>query len=162
MSLQRASRQIAIACAAIAVSFSAAKPVNAQPVRGAGSTFVAPIIEKWAEDYAKTSGITVEYESVGSGLGIQRIESGEIDFGATDKPLTPDELAKNGLCQFPIVIGGVVPVVNLPGIAPGQMKFSGKLLAEIFMNEIARWDAPEIRTLNPILANRAMLATMLS
>ncbi len=143
------ARLFAIAGSAIAVFRIAAGPADAQDVHGAGSTFVAPIIEMWASDYAKASGVRIEYESVGSGLGIQRIETGEIDFGATDKPLTPEELAKYGLCQFPIVIGGVVPVVNLPGIAPGQMKFSGALLADIFMNRITRWDAPEIRALNP-------------
>src|SRR5208282_1815122 len=84
---------------------------SAQVANGAGSTFVAPMIAKWAEDYAKISGVKIAYDSVGSGVGIQRIEAGEVDFGATDKPLDPAELAKFGLCQFPIVIGGVVPVV---------------------------------------------------
>jgi phosphate transport system substrate-binding protein len=128
-------------------------------VSGAGSTFVAPIITKWADDYAKISGVRIEYQSVisgvkveyqpvGSGAGIQKIKAGEVDFGASDKPLDPTQLAKVGLCQFPIVIGGVAPVVNLPGIGPDKLKFSGKLLAAIYLGKIAHWDDQEIRRLN--------------
>ena len=110
-------RRWEISCVAfIAVVWSAAgRPTIAEEIQGAGSTFVAPIMAKWADDYAKGSGLKVTYQSIGSGAGIQKIQAGEVDFGASDKPLPPEELEKSGLCQFPIVIGGVVPVVNLPG-----------------------------------------------
>jgi phosphate transport system substrate-binding protein len=137
-------------CAAflLAVSAMSAWSGASAEVSGAGSTFVAPIITKWADNYAKVSGVKVEYQSVGSGAGIQKIKAGEVDFGASDKPLDPAELAKAGLCQFPIVIGGVVPVVNLPGIGPDKLKFSGKLLAAIYLGKITHWDDNDIRRLN--------------
>ena len=130
---------------------SGVQSAAAQEIQGAGSTFVAPIIAKWSEDYAKVSGVKIAYQAVGSGAGIDKIRSGEVDFGATDKPLPPEELEKDGLCQFPIVIGGIVPVVNLPGVLPGRIKFSGALLAEIFLGSITRWDAAEIKAINPDL-----------
>lgn len=120
-------------------------------VQGAGSSFVAPIMAQWAEDYMKASGNKVIYQSVGSGAGIEKIRAGEVDFGASDKPLSSEELEQAGLCQFPVVVGGVVPVVNLPGISSNQMKFSGTLLADIYMGKVTSWDAPEVRDLNPDL-----------
>ncbi len=122
---------------------------SADEIQGAGSTFVAPIMARWAEDYAKASGTKIVYQGGGSGAGIKKIKAGEVDFGATDKPLSSDELAANGLLQFPIVIGGVVPVVNLPGIISGQMKFSGQLLGDIYLGKVTRWDAAEVRAQNP-------------
>ena len=124
---------------------------SAREISGAGSTFVTPILTKWADDYAKVSGVKVAYQSVGSGAGIEKIRSGEVDFGASDKPLSAEELEMAGLCQFPIVVGGVVPVVNLPGVAPGQIKFSGKLLGDIYLGKVTSWDALEIKALNPSL-----------
>lgn len=132
----------------VAVVFHPAYGAVAQEVQGAGSTFVAPVIGKWAEHYGKITGKKIDYQSVGSGAGIQMIEAGAVDFGATDKPLDSAELAKYGLCQFPVVIGAVVPVVNLPGISPGQMKFSGEVLADIFMGKVTQWDDRAIRSVN--------------
>ncbi len=157
--VSRTTRTIAIAFAILAFG-AVAETADAQDADGAGSTFVAPMIAKWAADYVKISGVKIAYDSVGSGAGIQKIEAGEVDFGATDKPLDPAELAKYGLCQFPVLIGGVVPVVNLSGIAPGQIKFSGQLLADIFLHKVTRWDAPEIRALNPGLILPAMPITV--
>lgn len=123
----------------------------AQEIHGAGSTFVAPVLAKWAEHYDKVTGKKISYLSLGSGAGIQMIESAAVDFGATDKPLDSAELAKFGLCQFPIVIGAIVPVVNLPGIAPGELNFSGELLSGIFLGKVTHWDDPAIRAENPTL-----------
>lgn len=128
----------------------------AQDVHGAGSTFVAPVLTKWAEDYSKASGVKIAYDIVGSGAGIKAIEAGTVDFGATDKPLDPAELAKYGLCQFPLVVGGIVPVYNLPGIASGKLRFSGQVLADIYLNKIKSWDDPEIKQLNPTVKLPAM------
>ena len=121
---------------------------SAGTIIGAGSTFVQPIVAKWAEDYARTHKDTVQYQGVGSGAGIAAIEAGAVDFGATDKPLDAKELEKFGLVQFPIVVGAVVPVFNLPGIPEGKLRFSGQLLADIFLGKVTRWDAPEIKALN--------------
>ena len=129
---------------------------SAQDVQGAGSTFVAPVLARWIEDYDRQTGAKIVYDSVGSGAGIERIEAGTVDFGATDKPLSPAELAKYGLCQFPIVIGAVVPVVNLRGVAPGQMKFTGQVLADIYQGKITRWNDPEIAALNDGMSLPAM------
>ena len=131
-----------------AVVAFAAGTAAAQEIRGAGSTFVAPVMVKWAEHYAAIGGNKIEYQSVGSGAGIQQIETGVVDFGATDKPLDPSELSRFGLCQFPVVIGAIVPVANLPGVAQGRLRFSGKLLADIFMGKIKEWDDPAIRSVN--------------
>ena len=141
-------RSICAVAGAALLSLSLANASLAQDAQGAGSTFVAPMIAKWADVYAKKTGIKIAYDSVGSGAGIERIEAGSVDFGATDKPLPPSELAKYGLCQFPIVVGAVVPVVNLAGVAPGQMKFTGQVLADIYQGKIKRWDDPAIKELN--------------
>src|SRR5881398_3022820 len=97
----------------------------ATTITGAGSTFVYPVLSRWASDYKKTAGDEINYQSIGSGGGIAQIKAGTVDFGATDKPLTPEELGAAGLAQFPVVIGGVVPVINIPGARPGQVKMSG-------------------------------------
>ena len=132
---------------------AAAKLPTPIVVTGAGSTFVNPILSKWAADYMAdfhaSGGTRIVYQSIGSGAGIELIKSRKVDFGASDKPLTPDELAKAGLGQFPLVIGGVVPVMNLPGIAPGKIRFSGPLLADIYLGEIKRWNDPAVARLNP-------------
>ncbi len=133
----------------VALSLALNSPALAVAISGAGSTFVQPIMDRWAQDYAKAGRDTVSYQSVGSGAGIQAIEAGSVDFGASDKPLSPHELQQFGLFQFPIVVGAIVPVVNLPGIVAGQLHFSGSVLARIYSGAIHRWDAPEIQDLNP-------------
>ncbi len=122
---------------------------NAADMSGAGATFPAPVYAKWAETYKATTGIGLNYQAIGSGGGIKQIKAKTVDFGASDKPLKPDELDKNGLYQFPTVIGGVVPVVNLPGIKPGQIRLTGQLLADIFLGTVTKWNAPVITALNP-------------
>jgi len=121
----------------------------AQTLTGAGSTFVFPIIAKWAAAYKGTGGASINYQSIGSGGGIAQIRAKTVTFGATDKPLTTKELTAGGLTQFPLVIGAVVPVINVPGIRPGQMTLDGTTLANIFLGKIGRWDDPAIRKLNP-------------
>ncbi len=125
---------------------SAAQAVN---LTGAGATFPYPIYAKWAEMYKAASGNGLNYQSVGSGAGIKQIKAKTVDFGASDMPLPADELASSGLFQFPAVMGGVVPVLNLPGVTPGQVKLSGAVLADIFLGKITKWNAQPIAALNP-------------
>ena len=138
------------AMSAVAV---AAFPVIAfaQDVTGAGASFPAPLYSKWAADYNKTTGVKINYQSVGSGAGLRQIEAKTVDFGASDAPLRDAELAQKGLVQFPMVIGGVVPVVNIKGIAPGQLKLNGAVLGDIFLGKITKWTDPAIKALNPSL-----------
>lgn len=133
------------ACATLGVAGSA----YATSITGAGSTFVYPVLSRWASDYKKATGDEINYQSIGSGGGISQVKAGTVDFGATDKPLAPEELASSGLAQFPVIIGGVVPVVNIPGAHPGQIKLNGPLLAEIYAGEIKMWNDPRIAKLNP-------------
>ena len=123
----------------------------AQDVTGAGASFPAPLYSKWAADYNRATGIKINYQSVGSGAGLRQIDAKTVDFGASDAPLKDDELAKKGLVQFPTVIGGVVPVVNIKGIAPGQLKLSGQVLGDIYLGKITKWTDPAIKALNPTL-----------
>lgn len=125
---------------------------GAQDVTGAGASFPAPLYSKWASDYNKASGVKINYQSVGSGAGLRQIEAKTVDFGASDAPLKDDELAKKGLMQFPMVIGGVVPVVNIKGIAPGQLKLNGQVLGDIYLGKITNWTDPAIKALNPGVA----------
>jgi phosphate transport system substrate-binding protein len=118
-------------------------------VTGAGSTFVYPVLSAWAADYRKQNNVDINYQSIGSGGGIAQIKAATVDFGASDKPLQPDELAQSGLAQFPLVIGGVVAVVNISGLEPGRIRFSGPLLADIYLGKIKKWDDPAIAKLNP-------------
>jgi phosphate transport system substrate-binding protein len=113
-------------------------------ITGAGATFPYPIYAKWAEAYKTQTGIGMNYQSIGSGGGIKQIQAKTVDFGATDAPMNPDELGLAGLTQFPTVIGGVVPVVNIPGVAPGQLKLDAKVLVDIFMGKITKWNDPRI------------------
>ena len=124
----------------------------AQDVTGAGASFPAPLYSKWAADYNKATGVKINYQSVGSGAGLRQIDAKTVDFGASDAPLKDDELAKKGLVQFPMVIGGVVPVINIKGINPGQLKLSGKILGDIYLGKITKWTDPAIKALNPTLA----------
>ncbi|MDB5928627.1 MAG: phosphate transporter substrate-binding protein PhoT family [Polaromonas sp.] len=123
----------------------------AQDVTGAGASFPAPLYSKWAADYNKATNVKINYQSVGSGAGLRQIEAKTVDFGASDAPLKDDELAKKGLMQFPMVIGGVVPVVNIKGIASGQLKLSGAVLGDIYLGKITKWTDPAIKALNPTL-----------
>ena len=120
-------------------------------VTGAGSTFVYPVLSKWSADYKAIGGQEINYQSIGSGGGIAQIKAGTVTFGATDKPLSSEELAQAGLLQFPVVIGGVVPVVNVPGLRPGQLKLSGPVLAGIYLGQVKSWNDPAIARLNPSL-----------
>jgi len=116
---------------------------------GAGASFPAPLYAKWAADYNKATGVKINYQSVGSGAGIKQIDAKTVDFGASDAPLKDDELQAKGLVQFPTVIGGVVPVVNIQGIAPGQLKLSGHVLGDIYLGKITKWSDAAIKALNP-------------
>lgn len=142
----RMNKLITIAAmAGAAMSFS----VQAANITGAGATFPYPIYAKWAEAYKAATGHGMNYQSIGSGGGIKQIKARTVDFGASDMPLKPEDLEKEGLMQFPAIMGGVVPVFNLAGINPGQLKLTGKVLADIYMGKINKWSAPEIAALNP-------------
>lgn len=140
------------ALAVAATSTLLATSALAQDVTGAGATFPAPLYAKWADAYNKATGVKINYQSVGSGAGMRQIRGKTVDFGASDVPLTDADLAKDGLIQFPTVIGGVVPVVNIRGIGPGQLKLSGQLLGDIYLAKITRWNDPAIQAMNPGLA----------
>ena len=144
------SLKFRVAALALATSFAAG--AFAADVTGAGSSFVYPVLSKWSSAYASETGKQVNYQSIGSGGGIAQIKAGTVDFGASDKPLPADELKKFGLGQFPIVIGGIVPVINVPGVAPGAMKLDGAVLADIFLGKVAKWNDPAIAELNGGLA----------
>jgi phosphate transport system substrate-binding protein len=135
----------AIAMTGLAFAMNA----HAVEITGAGATFPYPIYAKWAEAYNAKTGVKLNYQSIGSGGGIKQIESKTVNFGASDKPLTPDELDKNGLMQFPTVVGGVVPIINVEGISTGKLKLTGALLADIFLKKISRWNDPAIAKINP-------------
>lgn len=137
---------------AIASTLGFASQAGAQEITGAGATFPAPIYSKWASDYNKATGVKVNYQSIGSGGGIKQIDSKTVDFGASDMPQTDEVLKAKGQMQFPTVMGGVVPVINVKGIAPGTLKLTGPLLADIFLGKVARWNDPAIKALNPTLA----------
>jgi len=123
--------------------------VVAQDVTGAGATFPAPVYAKWADAYNKATGARINYQSVGSGAGIRQIKAKTVDFGASDMPLTDEDLAKDGMLQFPTVIGGVVPVVNIKGIAPGQIKLTGQVLGDIYLGKITKWNDAALTAINP-------------
>lgn len=136
----------------IAALFSAASSIHAQDITGAGASFPAPLYAKWAADYNKATGTKVNYQSVGSGAGLKQIEAKTVDFGASDMPLKDEDLKAKGLAQFPMVIGGVVPVVNIKGVAAGQLKLTGAVLGDIFLGKITKWSDAAIKALNPALA----------
>jgi phosphate transport system substrate-binding protein len=137
---------------AVAASFAAAFTVNtalAADISGAGATFPYPIYAKWADVYKKETGIGLNYQSIGSGGGIKQIKAKTVTFGATDAPLSGAELDEAGLVQFPMVMGGIVPVINVEGIKPGDIALDGPTLAKIFLGEITKWDDDAIKKLNP-------------
>ena len=129
----------------------ASSALQAQEITGAGATFPAPVYSKWASDYNKATGVKVNYQSIGSGGGIKQIDSKTVDFGASDMPQTDEVLKSKGQVQFPTVIGGTVPVINVKGIAPGQMKLDSQTLGDIFLGKITRWNDPALKALNPTL-----------
>jgi phosphate transport system substrate-binding protein len=132
----------------LSAALAFATVASAQNVTGAGASFPAPLYAKWASDYAKATGIQVNYQSVGSGAGLKQIDAKTVDFGASDMPLKDEQLAEKGLVQFPTVMGGVVPVVNIKGIQPGQLKLTGAVLADIYLGKITKWNDPAIVALN--------------
>jgi phosphate transport system substrate-binding protein len=134
-----------IATAALLTSGFAA----ATDITGAGATFPFPIYAKWAEDYKKATGKAMNYQSIGSGAGIRQIQAKTVDFGASDAPLSKEQLDKDGLIQFPAIIGGVVPVVNLDGVAPGAMRLTGAVLADIYLGKVKMWNDDALAKLNP-------------
>ncbi len=142
---------IFLAAAALALGI----PAQAVDITGAGATFPYPIYAKWAEAYKAKTGVGMNYQSIGSGGGIKQIQAKTVDFGASDMPMKPDELEKAGLMQFPAIIGGIVPVVNVEGVAPGALKLTGPVLADIYLGKIKTWDDKAITALNAGLALRA-------
>ncbi|MFO1260089.1 MAG: phosphate ABC transporter substrate-binding protein PstS [Sphingomonadaceae bacterium] len=134
---------------ALGTTLLAAGVVQAADLSGAGATFPAPVYSKWAAAYEDYTGNQLNYQAIGSGGGIKQIKAKTVDFGASDKPLKPEELDAAGLYQFPTVIGGVVPVTNVPGLHSGRLKLTGALLAEIFLGNIKNWNDPKIAAMNP-------------
>jgi len=136
-----------------------AYPAAAQQVRGSGSTFVFPILAKWSDVYQKVSGAHVDYQPIGSSGGIAEIRRGVVDFAISDAPLDDNQLSQDGLAQFPVVMGAIVPVVNLDGIVGGQLRFTGELLADIYLGKVNNWSDPAISAANPgaKLPNKAIL-----
>jgi len=134
---------------ALAVPCFAFAAQGAQQITGAGSTFVYPVLAKWSDVYNRKTGVQLNYQSIGAGGGIAQIKANTVDFGASDMPLSPGDLQSAGLAQFPSVIGGIVPVVNLPGIKPGELHFTGALLADIYLGKVKKWNDPAIAQLNP-------------
>jgi phosphate transport system substrate-binding protein len=145
MKLKHIIQSITVAtCTAIFMSSAMATDIT-----GAGATFPYPIYSKWAEAYKQATGVGLNYQSIGSGGGIKQIKAGTVDFGASDMPLQADDLEKSGLTQFPAIMGGVVPIVNMDGVAPGQLKMTGQVLGDIYLGKITKWNAAEIASLNP-------------
>src|SRR5262245_8264454 len=140
-----------LVCAAMLTSVLAATsgPARAADISGAGATFPYPIYAKWADAYRNETGIGLNYQSIGSGGGIKQIQNKTVTFGASDMPLKGEQLDKDGLIQFPMVMGGVVPVVNIDGVGPGQLVLDGETLAKSFLGKIAKWDDAAIKALNP-------------
>jgi phosphate transport system substrate-binding protein len=147
-SVKRFSYAVGVGLAAVLSGPVLSSPVSAADITGAGATFPFPVYSKWAEAYRKETGTGLNYQSIGSGGGIKQIQAKTVDFGATDAPLKGDDLKKHGLVQFPTVMGGVVPVVNIQGVASGQIKLTGEVLADIFQGKIGKWNDPKIAALN--------------
>jgi phosphate transport system substrate-binding protein len=137
---------------ATAATVAVAGMAQAADISGAGATFPYPIYAKWADAYKKETGLGLNYQSIGSGGGIKQIKAKTVTFGASDKPLEPKEVTDSGLVQFPMIIGGVVPVVNIKGVQPGQLVLDGATMASIYLGEISKWDDPRVKKLNPKLA----------
>ncbi|WFC43020.1 phosphate ABC transporter substrate-binding protein PstS [Pseudoxanthomonas sp. SE1] len=141
-------KSIKARAAAVAFAATLSTGVLAADITGAGATFIYPLLSKWSADYNTATGTKINYQSIGSGGGIAQIKAATVDFGSSDAPMKPEELAKYGLGQFPSAIGGVVPVVNVAGVKAGAMKFDGPLLADIFLGKVKMWNDPRIVALN--------------
>lgn len=148
MNIRQNLRGISLGVAMLAAGMTAA---HAADITGAGSTFVYPILSKWSAAYNEKTGNKLNYQSIGSGGGIAQIKAATVDFGASDMPMKSEDLQQLGMGQFPLVIGGVVPVVNIEGVKPGEIKFTGSLLADIYLGKVTMWNDPAIATLNPDL-----------
>ena len=135
--------------AAVGILAASVLPAAATDITGAGSTFVYPVLAKWAAEYSKQTGVNLNYQSIGSGGGIKQITAKTVTFGATDMPLMPADVAKNNFVQFPVINGAVVPLLNLPGIKPGDLTLDGPTISKIFLGEITNWNDPVIAKLNP-------------
>lgn len=142
-------RKLALSSVVAAVLASLSVASYAAEITGAGSSFVAPVVAKWADAYQKGTSNKINYQSIGSGAGLKQITAKTVDFGASDMPLKPEELEKAGMVQFPVIIGGIVPVVNLAGVKPGELKLTGPVLADIYLGKVTKWDDKEIKELNP-------------
>ncbi len=142
--IQKLTSRLAVSVLVLSAAFGA----HAADVTGAGASFVYPAMSKWAANYQAATGKQVNYQSIGSGGGIAQIKAATVDFGSSDAPLKPDDLAQSGLGQFPSVIGGVVPVVNVPGVAAGALKLDGETLANIFLGKVTKWNDPAVVALN--------------
>jgi phosphate transport system substrate-binding protein len=147
----RYSFNLPLLSVAVASTLGFASIAGAQEITGAGASFPAPLYSKWASDYNKATGVKVNYQSIGSGGGIKQIDSKTVDFGASDMPQTDEVLKSKGQVQFPAVIGGTVPIINVKGIAPGQMKLDSQTLGDIYLGKITRWNDPALKALNPTL-----------
>ena len=154
------SKFLKLRATALVLAGAFAFNASANDVTGAGASFVYPVMSKWSSDYAGATGKKVNYQSIGSGGGIAQIKAGTVDFGSSDAPLKPEELKKFGLAQFPSVIGGVVPVLKVPGVQSGAMKLDGPLLADIFLGKVAMWNDPAIAAANPGVALPAEKITL--
>lgn len=145
-------RSVGLALVALALAScggGGADKGSTRNISGAGATFPASIYQKWSEGYRQSTKIGLNYQAIGSGGGIKQIKANTVDFGASDKPLKPEELEKAGLYQFPTVVGGVVPIINIEGLKPGELKLTGALLGDIFLGKVKSWNDPAITTLNP-------------
>jgi phosphate transport system substrate-binding protein len=131
---------------------AAATSAHAADITGAGSSFIFPVLSKWADAYKKDTGGVVNYQSIGSGAGIKQVQAKTVTFGATDAPLKAEQLEKDGLAQWPMIMGAIVPVVNIDGVKPGDIMLDGQTLADIFQAKITKWDDPAIKKLNPSLS----------
>ena len=141
----------ALKATAVALALAMTASAQAVDITGAGSTFVFPILSKWSADYSTKTGNRINYQSIGSGGGLAQIRAATIDFGASDAPMKPEDLQTLGMGQFPLVIGGIVPTVNIDGVQPGQIRFTGTLLANIYLSKVTNWNDPAIAKLNPDL-----------
>jgi phosphate transport system substrate-binding protein len=149
---QHIKQLVAAVCLAAAGAASVQAQDGTRDVTGAGASFPAPLYTKWAAQYHEATGNRINYQSVGSSAGLKQVEAKTVDFGASDAPLSDEDLQKKGLVQFPTVVGGIVPVVNLTGIKPGALRLDGKTLGDIYLGKILRWNDPALAALNPGLA----------
>ncbi len=145
------SRALGASAVAVALSVGTSVGMAAETITGAGSTAVYPVLSEWANTYQKQTGISINYQSIGSGGGIKQIKAKTVVFGDSDMPLKPEQLKEANLVQFPVVIIGIAPVLNVPGVKPGAMVLDGKALADIYLGKVTKWNDPEIKSLNPKL-----------